>query len=70
MRLIARKEAAEGASHATYLLWEKTEAGLIESSLLYIHGRRIPSVCCLPSTVGCPVGCLLCSMPLSPSPNN
>lgn len=69
MRLITSKRERSGHSLARYLLWETANSGLIESSILYLHGRNVPWVFCLPSSAGCRQGCLICAMPQDNSPN-
>lgn len=68
MRLLTSKKQIEGSSHATYLLWETDTHDLVESSILYINGRNVPLIFCLPSSVGCSLGCLMCAVPEDSSP--
>lgn len=68
MRLVFRTSEQIGHSSATYLLWETWAHGLVESSILYLHGREVPWVFCLPSSVGCSLGCRICAMPSTSSP--
>ena len=68
MKLLTCKKQIDGYSSATYLLWETSDHNLVESSILYIHGRSVPWVFCLPSSVGCRFGCRICAMPKENSP--
>ena len=68
IRLLRRNTQPHRSSSATYLLWETADGALVESSMLYISGRDPSWVCCLPSSVGCSLGCTICAMPSVPSP--
>ena len=68
MRPIEQKRQNEGNSWARYFLWSTLDGHLVESSLLYMHGRELPYVVCLPSAVGCRMGCRFCAMPRVASP--
>lgn len=70
MRLITSEKHTEGYSSATYLLWQTDSHDLVESSILYIHGRSVPLIFCLPSSVGCSIGCLMCAVPEDSSPRS
>lgn len=63
IHLLQTESSAYGSNHATYMLWEVDENYLIESSVLYLADRDIPWVVCMPSSVGCPMGCRMCGMP-------
>ncbi len=41
---------------------------MVESSVLFISDRAIPWVFCMPSSVGCQMGCRICAMPQSREP--
>ena len=68
MRLLSIKSETTRSSLAAYLLWRTIVGGLVESSTLYLPGRRIPWVVCMPSSVGCSMGCRICAMRQCASP--
>lgn len=70
MKLLFRTSEQIGCSRATYLLWQTPDCNLVESSILYIHGRSIPWVFCFPTSVGCSLGCRICAMPRTSSPGH
>lgn len=55
---------------ATYCLWETPSAELVESSVLHLEYRSIPWVICLPSSVGCSMGCQICAISRTPRPKS
>ena len=69
MKLLFRTSERLGFSSATYLLWQTPDCSLVESSILYLHGRSIPWVFCFPTSVGCSLGCRICAMPKTTSPD-
>lgn len=68
MKLVKKKIEKYNRSSAIYLLWQTADGGNVESSVLYIANRKIPWVLCLPSSIGCSMGCSICSMPHSLTP--
>jgi len=70
MRIIKEEKIEEGASRAIYLLWKAQDNSLVESSVLYIHERPIQWVICLPSSLGCQMGCSICAIPKKMNPRN
>lgn len=70
MKLVTSTSEKQGFSEAHYLLWETHTGEFVESSVLQIYGRSIQWVICLPSSVGCSLGCKICSMPVRTSPSD
>ncbi len=51
---------SHGLSRAINVVWRTDDDGLVETSLLYIHGRRVPWVMCLPVSEFCSMACSFC----------
>jgi len=56
-----RKEES-GRSLARHLTWETDDNCIVESSVLFIHNRKIPWVICLPCATGCGEKCIICAV--------
>lgn len=63
MRLLVSETEHTERSAATYYQWAMPGGAVVESSLLHMHGRGVPYVVCLPSSIGCRMGCAFCAMP-------
>jgi len=62
MQLVLTERQHTEQSWAVYYQWALPSGESVESSVLYIGGRGIPHVVCLPNTIGCRMGCTFCAV--------